>query len=270
MSNQRYISDSLKRKKQQIKKIKTYIIVALLILFVVAFVYVLRLPAISIQEIKINGNMFVETSEIEQKTNNILNKKILGLIPVRNIFIFPKRELIESLKQNPAIVSVDVRKKFFKTISIDIVEQEKEIIYCLNIERSDCYYVNKTGFIYAKVEDLIIPEQEIIIFNEKEIKNIKDNILDQKIYSDILLFVKNLARQEIKIKEVHIKQDSTIEFVSRTDTRIITSVFDEFEKDFAHLIALFDTNVLTKDQLPNIEYIDVRFGNKVFYKNKTN
>ncbi len=34
--------------------------------------------------------------------------------------------------------------------------------------------------------------------------------------------------------------------------------------------SLFEKQAITKEQLQNIEYIDLRFGNKVFYKNKTN
>ncbi len=46
--------------------------------------------------------------------------------------------------------------------------------------------------------------------------------------------------------------------------------FDDFKKDFDNFMALFDKNILTKEQLSEVEYIDLRFGNKVFYKNKTN
>lgn len=270
MSGQRYISDSLKRKKQKIKKIKLYSIFGIGILLVVGLLYLLQLSAVQISEVNITGNMFVEKNEIEQKTQELLNKKIIGIIPLTNIFVFPKHELVESIIQNPAIASVKIRKDYFKTLSIEITEHEKKIIYCIDLEKTNCFYVNHDGFVYAQVSDLIIPEREIILFNEKEVKNITDIILDIETYTQVLLFIKNLARQEIKIKEIYLKADSTIEFVSRENTRLITSVFDEFEKDFANLIALFDQNILTKDSLQEVDYIDLRFGNKVFYKNKTN
>ena len=90
------------------------------------------------------------------------------------------------------------------------------------------------------------------------------------VYTNVLLFIKNTARYNIKIAEVHIKQDGITEFVTRDQTRLITSVFDKFEQGFANLIALFEKEVLRKEALNEVEYIDLRFGNKVFYKNKTN
>jgi hypothetical protein len=230
----------------------------------------LRLPAFLIKEVKITGNTFVGTSEIDQKAQELLSKNIAWIIPSKNIFLFSKNDLKENLLKNPAITSVKIRKDFFDTLSIEITEQEKEMIYCTSTDKTDCYYVNKTGFIYAKVEDILIPEQEILIYNEQGVKKIKETLLEEKGYTDIVLFVKNVSRQDIKIREVYIKPDSIIEFVTQDNTRLITSLFDEFKKDFANLVALFEKEVLTKDQLPLVDYIDLRFGNKVFYKNKTN
>jgi hypothetical protein len=270
MSNQRYISDSLRRKKQKVKKIKIYLWICAAVLLLAGFLYVLTIPAIQIKEVKINGTIFVDKSEIEQKTNALLDKKIFWFIPNRNIFIFSKHELEESLKKNPAVISAKIRKDLFHTLAIEVREHEKEMIYCTSIDKTDCYYINKEGFIYAAVKGIIIPEQEIIIYNEKETKKLQDILMQTDVYVDISLFVKNLARQEIKIKEVYIKSDSTVEFISWDNTRFITSIFDEYKKDFANLIALFDKQAITKEQLLTIEYIDLRFGNKVFYKNKTN
>lgn len=270
MSSQRYISDTLKRKKQKVKKIKVYLTLLGIIVVCVGIISLLRLQAIQIKEVKISGNVFVDTQEIQQKTDTLLNKNIAWIIPNKNIFLFSKHELIEQIKQNPAVVSVKVKKDFFNTLLIEVVEQEKEMIYCISPEKTECFYINKKGFIYAKVEDIIIPEQEIIIYTEQGIKKIQDVILAEDTYTDIVLFVKNTMRQEIKIGEVYIKSDGVIEFVTRDNTRLLASMFDDFKKDFAHLVALFENGVLTKEQLPQIEYIDLRFGNKVFYKNKTN
>lgn len=270
MSSQRYISDALKRKKQKVKKVKIYLILLVNVAMVVTLIFVLRLPAIQISQVKITGNVFVDTQEIEQKTNNLLSKNLILIIPNRNIFLFSKRELEKQIIQNPAIISVKIRKDFFHTLTIDITEQEKEMIYCTSLDRTECFYINKKGFVYAKVKDMLIPEQEVIIYNEQGLKKIQDTIIDEKTYIDIVLFIKNVIRQDIKIGEVYIKSDGVVEFITRDNTKLIASLFDEFKKDFANLMALFEKNIITKDQLSQIEYIDLRFGNKVFYKNKTN
>lgn len=270
MSNQKYISDSLRRKKQKIRKIKMYAYAGLFVIVCIVFIYIARLPAIQIQQVKVSGTIFVEKTEIEKKTQDILRTKSLFFIPKSNIFLFPKKQLEKSILQNPAIISAKIRKDFWNTLTIDITEQDKKMIYCSSVENNTCLYINEEGFIYAQVKDIIIPEQEVLVYTELGEKRIGEIILDKSVYINVLLFIKNTARYDIKIGKVYIKQDGIIEFVTRDDVRIITSVFDDFQKGFSHLIALFEKDVIHKDKFFEIEYIDLRFGNKVFYKNKTN
>lgn len=270
MSSQRYVSDTLKRKKQKIKKIKFYVIFVITILCITGVIYVIQMPFIRISEVKISGNTFVDTEEINSKTNELLNGYTYWIFPNKNIFLFSKRKLEEKIKENPAVIKVIIKKDFFNTLIINIEEQEKEMLYCTSIEKTECFYINKVGFIYAKVEEYIIPEQEVIIYNEQERKNIKDTVLDEATYTELVLFVKNITRQDIKIGGIYLKEGGIIEFVSQSGVRIITSRFDNFKKDFDNFMALFDQNILTKEKLSEIDYMDLRFGNKVFYKNKTN
>lgn len=270
MSSQRYVSDALKRKKQKVKKIKFYAISLLTILCLAGIVYVIQMPFMRINDVKISGNTFVDTEEINSKTNELLNRNTYWIFPNKNIFLFSKKALEAKIKENPAVIKVLIKKDFFNTLIINIEEQEKEMLYCTSVEKTECFYINKVGFIYAKVEEYIIPEQEVIIYNEQEKKNIKDTVLDEATYAELVLFIKNITRQDIKIGEVYIKEGGIIEFVSQSGVRIITSRFDDFEKDFDNFMALFDQNILTKEKLSEIEYMDLRFGNKVFYKNKTN
>ncbi len=270
MSSQRYISDTLKRKKNKVKKIKLYIILFFTVVFLGVFVYLTQLKQIQISDIKIFGNVFVYKREIENKANSVLNKKIFGFIPKRNFYFFSAEELEKEIKKNPAIISVKIRTEFPNSLFIEIEEQEKEMIYCTSVEHVDCLYINKTGFIYARVNDFIIPEQEVILYNEQGSQKITDVVMNENVYKELSLFIKNLTRQEIRVGEVYLKKDGVVELVTREKSRIITSIYDDYQKDFSNFLALFDKEVIKKNELNNFEYFDLRFGNKVYYKNKTN
>ncbi len=268
MSSQRYISDTLKQKKKTVRKVKTYLILLACILVLVGIVFLMRMSNIQISEVKITGNSFVPTEEIEKKANAVLDSYYLFVIPKRNIFLFPKRELVSKIKENPAVISVDVNKNLFKEIEIAITEQEKEAIYCSSFERSECFYINKDGYLYSRTPADMSLDQEIIIYLESERKEIKEYVLDSTLYTNVVSFIKASSRYGVPIANVYIKSDGIIEFNTQASARLITSRYDDMEKDFANFIALFDQKVLTKEQLGGIDYIDLRFGNKVFYKNR--
>lgn len=270
MSNQRYISDALKQKKKKIKKIKLYLLFFLILLLIAGLVYLLQIPQIQITKTNITGNSFVTTQEIQNKTDEILNSKILWLIPKRNIFLFPSSVLASKIKQNPAVIDVEIDKDFFDTLNITVTEQEKEAIYCTSFERNECYYINGEGFIYSQIREYIVPEQEIIIYREGDQRKITENILQKELYQNVLGFIKSSARYGVSIRHAILKTDAVLEFHVDSGTVLLNSRYDDYEKNFNNFIALFEQEVLSKEQLSEIEYIDLRFGNKVFYKNKTN
>lgn len=270
MSNQRYISDTLRQKKKKVKTLRMYLLLFFILALLTGFIFLLRIPQIQISEVKISGNSFVTTQEIQQKADAVLNSNIAFVIPKRNIFLFPSGLLERKLKENPAVISATVHKDLFKKINIEIMEQEKEAVYCNSFDRTTCFYINNEGFIYSQISEYVVPEQEIIIYLEGGQRSIKETMFEKQLYVDMMTFIKSSARYGISIGYVHLKSDSVMEFHTRDGAVLLTSRFDDFEKDFLNFIALFDQEVLTKEQLSQIEYIDLRFGNKVFYKNKTN
>lgn len=270
MQEQKYVSDTLKKKKKTVRKIKTYLFLFVFALIVSALVFVSRLAAFQISEVEVKGNSFVPTDEINTKTNDVLDSHYLFFIPKRNILLFSKGELARKIKENPAVIDVRIDKDFFNKIRIEITEQNKEAIYCTTFERTECYFLNKDGYAYSKTGQEVALDQEILVFLEGEQKKLKDTIVDSELYGNVIAFMKATSRYGIPTSNVYIKSDGVIEFNTQSGARLIVSRYDDFEKDFANFVALFDKQVLTKEQLAGIEYVDLRFGNKVFYKNRTN
>lgn len=270
MSNQKYVSPALRKKKQRKKQILIWSFVFLFILLLVGIVYLLNLPKFQINQIEIQGTHLVEQEQIEQKVNTQLSQKILGIIPNSNVFIFSKTHLYNELIQNQAIREVDVYKKLFNTLYVVIEEHQKKTLYCENNTYQKCFFVNEEGLLYATVDTFIIPEQEIIIFIENKTKQIGDYISEQHVFKNLMQFIKSIDQVELRIKSIVLLEDGVIELITREDSKIIMSVFDDFEKNFINLIALFEQEIFSKEKVREIEYIDIRFGNKLFYKNRTN
>ena len=174
------------------------------------------------------------------------------------------------ITENPAITSVSINKDYFQTISVEIKEQEKEAIYCTSFENTDCFYVNPDGFIYAQVDDFFVPEQEILFYREVDQKKIGELVYEETLHTSLMTFIKSAARYDFRIMYAYVRSDDVVELYTKEGARLLASRYDDFEKDFINFIALFDQNILTKESLSEIDYIDLRFGNKVFYKNKSN
>lgn len=270
MSSQKYISDTLKRRKQKNKKIKVYAILFLVVLLLCGLVYVSRLPKFQITETQISGLKFLETHDIQKHVDEQLSAYVLWFIPRSNIFLFSKKELNDDLYENPAISSVKISKNFFNTLEIEIEEHKKQSLYCINDLNEECYYINQEGMVYGQVDEYVTPEQEIIFYVPYKKIELKDTLIETDLYKTVFNFIKSADQLQIKIGKVYLQEDGIIELKTRNGITLKTSIFDNFEKDFLNLTALFEKEILDQNSFENVEYIDLRFGNKVFYKNKTN
>jgi cell division septal protein FtsQ len=245
-----------------------YLGLFVLLLLLTGIVMLTRISSLQISMVKVSGNSFVPTEEIQNKTDEVLGSHYLFFIPKRNVFLFPKHELADKLKENPAVIDVSINKDLFDTLSIVVTEQEKEAIYCDSFEKTECFYINNEGYLYSKVGQDHPLDQEIIVYLEGERKKVREMVLEPDLYQDVISFIKSSARYGIPVVSAHVKSDGIIEFTTQSSARLITSRYDDFEKDFSNFIALFEKEILIREQLGQIDYVDLRFGNKVFYKNK--
>ncbi len=210
-----------------------------------------------IKGIELSGNQEVDEEEI---------RKTVGQFS--NILFSSSKEIEDSLKKNfPIIGRADVSKNFFnKRLSVRIDEREAAGIWCRHLE-DQCFYFDKDGFLFkpaarfsgeafltiedgrGKVLDLagILDEKELI-----EKMNSAKRILDELkfiAYSNFFLAPGSFEFW-IKTKEgwyVYLDKESDIP---------------------TQLVALkkFLEEKLPVSRRQNLQYIDLRVNNRIYYK----
>ncbi len=256
-------SDRLVQKKKR----KRIIILVLFILFIIAlcvgFYIFLRLPFLNIRNINVTGTEALDKDAIKAKAEESLSGTSYLIIPKSNLFLYKKGELQKKLEDEyPRIkdVTLDVRGN---SLNINIVEKKAFALWCSDT----CYFMDESGNIFSSAPD----------FNGTVYKKFYGGIDGDPVG-------KNLLSKDAlsKIKTIYDEFDSYKVVISRIDVVSpkevkLTSIYGvEFlinlEKDSTETVDNIQT-ILTadrfKDSLPRlkgIQYIDFRFGSKVFFK----
>ena len=133
-SNQTNKKISKKKKKNKITSIviKTMLFV---ILLAIAISYLITSPTFNIAKIEIIGNQ-----EITSDTYISLSGITIG----NNIYDLSKKTIIENIKQNPYVDTVEIKRKLPNMIEITVVERNAS--YMLGILNSYAY-INNQGYI---------------------------------------------------------------------------------------------------------------------------
>lgn len=223
-----------------------------------------------IKEVRISGNQFLESGAIQSKINERLSGKYFNLISKNNyLFIRGGRTgkiLTESFKR---IKQVELQKKFPSSVFINITERTTSLILCSS---GSCYYIDEEGTAWQSVDfnSREFLENEFIVINERSGQAIpQGEQVIAKDFIDFTLALENLINEK---KLADIKRETqvpsliagTIEFATGQDWKLMFSNEWSAPEQISAL-----ENVLAKkigDRRNELEYIDLRVKNKVFFK----
>lgn len=239
-----------------------------------------HLDKLYIRKVYISGNSKVENSRIFAVVENILAGRYYGVYPKSNILIYPKEQLEQTLLRNIPWLAGVVISGSTNMVSIEVIEREPKYLWCDDLAKPIstriCYYMDKDGFVFDKAPAFsghIYPEfyggnkrggymgRSILpVATLQNILSVKDSI--NKMIKDggyplgeaYGVYVHNNGDYDLLLSGI--KKDWRASFDLNTDpVKKFKAVLDSkfFKKELA-------------GPGNNLEYVDLRFGKKVFYK----
>ncbi|QQG45156.1 MAG: FtsQ-type POTRA domain-containing protein [Candidatus Sungiibacteriota bacterium] len=243
----------------------------LFILLVSSLFYLARLPNWQVANFSFSGLKTLDQNMLQKKVMKILEGNYALIIPKRSFFFVNSDKLSKAvLNDFPNIQSVSVTKKFPDSVKIAVEERELWGIFCAKAVKKDvaaqCVYVDKTGFAYEQAPDsagFLITR----INTEGFSPEVPSQILEPPLTERMLFLAEELRKNlglEVIGYELSKKVPREIWVVTSEGFKIYFNKDDDWVNAFRVLKTVLDEEI--KDKRPQLDYIDLRFGNKVFYK----
>ena len=254
-----------KVKVKKSKKIYLFFILFILILTGIIFGihYLFNLPQFRIGQIKITELSYLDNDIYLKNAESVISGNYLfGLIPKNSIFFYPKKDLLKNF-QDPDIKEIHISKSG-NTLSIDIVERHAVFLWCNN-DSSLCDYLDQDGISFSVAPQ--IKGSAYITFVDGREPQVGVFALSKDDLSTISQMIDSAKTLGLKI----IKFDA-----GNRESNLYDSAGTYIKLDLDKTVAsstYFLRQVLTSNELKNIdkgtiEYLDLRFGNKVLLKRK--
>ncbi len=250
---------------------------------IAAFFYI---PKFRINEISVQGIEVLDEKQFKGEIANLLNGKLYRIIPYNNIFIIPTAKISAELSQKfPILKRIAVIRNFSQKLSIEIEERKPEAIWCLtfandliatstvfttssspSLGRDSCAFVDEKGFIFGPA-----PIFSGTIFPKFFDKRGQPSVIGKEMISDaefqkLRAFKDLLVKNDINVAKIILKDEGIYEVYSKEGWYILLNAKNEPNPSFNNLKLVLDTQI--KEKRPKLDYIDLRFGKKVFYKLK--
>jgi cell division septal protein FtsQ len=244
-----------------------------------------RLDAFRIAGITVSGNSVVS----EEELRNIVEQNIAGayffVFPKSNVFLYPERTIEAAVvEQVKKIDRADVESDGLRAVTLTIRERRPLVLWCgktyadFQAVNETCYFLDKDGFVYAEAPDFtgtVFKRFFGPLFNTDGSLAVRDDdpvgdyFLTPSEFQRIIFFIDMLKEEEqIASVALALTDAMDVELYTENGPRILFAREHDLSQTLSNLSSALNIEELSREGFDTLEYIDLRFGNKVYYRFK--
>jgi hypothetical protein len=271
----------LHKRRVMYRSVRIFVSV-LLIACCIGIVFFIRQRSVQIYTITVSGNEIIDSGTVVSLTQKTLSGKYLHLFPRTSIFFYPKNELHENLKKEfPRFETINISLVNKNNLSIVVTEEKGIALWCgkdaeLLDMKAQCYFTDTEGKIIDRAP-YYSGNVYLRFFGKKsmvsETNPLGQNFVDEDSFFKLSAFARGVQTLGFQIKAIRITEGEDIFFVldlNGTDTAFVQfRSSDNYEILFSNLQTALSKTELSKQlasKKSNLQYFDLRFKNKVYYK----
>ncbi len=232
------------------------------------------LPRLTISKITVSGTERLEPALVEALIWSDLQDGAYHYLSRSDILVYPRAALERSIVTSfPRVKSAHVAltNPLSQNLAVTIEERKPFARWCAGdaLATSTCYAMDNSGFIFAKMEPLIPADfsSQYIFWGGISDKPIGTTFLPGHMSGVVALL--NVLSQiaHVTPSGVVVEDDQDLSVVFAEGFTLKVS-FGEDGDAVARNLRLVLTSDALNGKMNEIEYVDLRFGNRVYYKLK--
>jgi cell division septal protein FtsQ len=266
--------ESPRRAPLRVRRRRKRLLIASLVLLVIgAILYAIHwasyLPQYSIQDIQVSGTVSLSQDDIRDRIQKFFDAKN-HLISPRSVFWHDEKG-IERMLESDILHIADARVSHTNLLSTSLTVAIDERVpfaqWCP--ESGSCYVIDRTGFIFALYDASSTTLGESVVFSGGV--SDPDNPLGHSVSSarfpSLQSLVDALGQAGYAVAHADIDKNGDLGFTTQEGFTIYAASGAEPLALVRDLKLVLDSDTL-QGKTPDLEYVDLRFGNRVFYKLK--
>lgn len=244
------------------------IVIGVIVLAVVALIisgiwHGTRAESLTLNKVVVTGGETISHQEVKQKTQAFFDGSYFGFIPHAFAWTYPRRTMVDELSKIDRIKDVEIDRKDGNTLHVVFDEYLPYALWCSSEVAPDCVFLDAIGYGFGNAPNLRggsflryvsseqSPEVGITPFDYDDFVRAEE-LVD-------LLRANGWEVSEVAIDKV---QDAFLKTVGGGEFRVTLTAppVDTVE----NLLTVTNSLEFRHIKPGNFQYIDLRFGNKVF------
>jgi hypothetical protein len=225
-----------------------------------------------IDTISVSGAKAITSEDVFSLVSPYLSGAYGHLFSKRNVWLYPRRAIKEDIVETfTRVKSATLAVENTHTLRITIEEREPRALVCRkgtgDAESTACYFLDADGLIFADAPQLA-GHSYIAYSADLVSKPIGAVFLTKQGFANVHAFIVSFEKLSLAPHDVIVQPDS-FEIIVRAgshDVHILVSDSISYEETLRNLDAILHEKDFSIDL---VSEIDLRFGNKVFFKERS-
>ena len=230
--------------------------------------YVTRLQSMTISTVTVTGGETIPHEQIEAIVRSKIDGSYLKVVPRAFAFTYPEQDIINSIKQLERIKSLSVVRSGGNEVVVQFDEYTPHALWCKDGQSEGCFFLDENGYSFSPAPSLKGGSFLRLVSIGKDPAT-HTQAFDEGQYHTAEELVGLFANSKWEVSKVQIDGvgDSYFTVIGGGEFKVslkqsTKETLDNFKtvtgsEQFAHL------------KPGNFEYIDLRFGSKVFVNEET-
>jgi cell division septal protein FtsQ len=221
-----------------------------------------------IHHVDVSGTQTLSPQAIQQVVEQSIAGGYGHLFARSNIFLYPKEAVAQNIQKTfPTIKNLTVKAQDFQTLAVVVVERQPVAVWCgASVDVSGaCNFLDEDGFAYAPAA-----EYSGDAYQKYYGALVDGRLLTSEQFRSLVALVASIqkAADNGALESIVVDSGGDIHLAFENGFVLLFRVTDAGGDVLQHFTLARGATPFKNNPLSNFEYLDLRFGDKVYYKVK--
>ncbi|HEV3245077.1 MAG TPA: hypothetical protein VG102_01850 [Candidatus Paceibacterota bacterium] len=267
----------IRARRRRIRMIVASVVASVLVACAFYLAQVSYLPRYSVGTVEVTGAQTVSPELVADYAQSIIYDGSHHFFSRANLLLYPKALIEKDIPlEFPRIASASVSSGLLSNaIIIKVTERTPFALWCLPAQAGTtdgtCYDMDENGFLFAQAPATASTSGEYIFTGGVSVPTTSQSVIGQTFVSGhsagLVAFLQLLSQSGLTPLGASVQSDQDFTVPLRQGFSLYAS-FGEDPAALANNVELILSSNALSGQEQNLAYIDLRFGDKVYYKLK--
>ncbi len=226
------------------------------------------LPRFTITQVAVTGTDAMSPDTIKEYAEARIGNAGHPFISQSDIFFYPKAEIEQAIRAGfPRVADVHISRASMLAQAVTVVVTERKP-YAKWCDGGNCFVLDSTGFIFAEGASSMAATP--VVFSGP-LQAATSSPIGQYVapghFNELSTLIQRLA--ETSLAPTSIQSDASADYaVTLADGLIVRASYGQDADTLVRNLQLILSSEPLKSKESSVEYVDLRFGNRVFYQMK--